>query len=82
MTGQKCGLQPICRQGPIDTCQFSGKSSFFWLSLGLSLYLGRIVSVTLSLGMPFVFKGLFSPARNIYCLSWLKFDKIYERIFF
>lgn len=57
-------------------------SPFFWLFLGVTLDLGRVVSFVPSLWMPLASMGLFNIARNIYCLSQLKLDKIFERLFF
>lgn len=51
--------------------------SYFWLSLGVVLVLGTVVYFVPSLWMPLVPMGLFNIARNIYCLSWLKPDKIF-----
>ena len=53
--------------------------SSFWLSLGLALDLGRVVSFAPSLGTSFVSKRLFNTARSIYCLSRLKPDKRFVR---
>ena len=55
-------------------------SSFFWLSLRVILDLGKVVTFTLSLRMPLGSMGLFDIARNVYCLSWLRPDKIFKRI--
>lgn len=55
--------------------------SLFWLSMGVALDLGRVISL-LPLGTPPVSMGLFNTARNIYDLSQLKLDKIFERISF
>ena len=55
--------------------------SFFWLSLGVALDLGRVLYFAPSLRMPLVSMGLFNTARNIYCLSQLKPGKIFEKIF-
>lgn len=45
-------------------------------------YLGEMVFYVPFSGMTLVSKVLFSTARNTYCLSWLKLDKIFEKIFF
>lgn len=61
---------------------FKGSGSLFQLSLGVVLDLGREVSFAPSLGMPLAFNRLFNTARNIYCLSWPKPDKIFKRMIF
>ena len=55
---------------------------FFWLSLGVSPDLRKRVSFVPSLGRPLMSKGLFNTVKNIYCLSQLKPDKIFEMIIF
>ena len=54
---------------------------FSFVSFRAALDLGRVVSFVPSLWMPFVSMGLLHPARNIYCLSQLKRDKIFKRSF-
>ena len=54
--------------------------SFLWLSLGVALDPGRVVSFACFWGTPLASMGLFSTARNTYCLSKLKTDNIFERI--
>ena len=44
MVGQKCGLYPICSLSTVASSQRNCPSiSFFWLSLGVALHLGRVV---------------------------------------
>lgn len=59
--------------GPSDPCQCSGELclSVFWLSLGVALGVGRVVSFALPMGIPLVFMGLFYTNKHIYCLSGL-----------
>ena len=47
----------------------------------MTLDLGWEVCFAPFVGMSLVSKVLFSSARNIDCLSWLKLVKIFERIF-
>lgn len=54
--------------------------SLFWLSLGVALDLGRVVSFVPSLGTPLGYNRFFSNARSIYYVPQLKPDKIFERI--
>lgn len=51
---------------------FVARKSFFWLPLGVSLALGRIVYFAPSLGVPCLSVMSFNTAKNIYCLYWLK----------
>lgn len=55
--------------------------SFFWLSLGMTLDLRRVVSFASTLRKPLVSMGLLNIARIIHCLSWLKPGKISKRNF-
>lgn len=54
--------------------------SFSSVSLRVVLYLGRAVSFESFLGSSHASKGLLNTAGNMDCLSWLKPDKIFERI--
>ena len=51
--------------------------SFSWLSLGVALDIGRIVSFASCLGMPPLSMGSFSVAGNVYYLYELKPDKVF-----
>lgn len=55
--------------------------SFFWLSLGVALDLGRMVSLAPHLGIPLPSVCLFNTARYIYYLYQLKPDKVFKRLF-
>lgn len=67
------GVALICNKGPSDPCQHSRELclSVLWLSLGVALDLGRVVSFASSLGIPLVLMGLFNTKKHIYCLSGL-----------
>lgn len=56
--------------------------SSFWLSLRVALDLGRVISFSLFWGTHLVSMGLFNTVRSIYCLPWLKPDKIFKRTIF
>lgn len=86
VSGQKCGLHTLSAKGPTNCRQLSGELSksffsYFSLSLGVALDLGRVASFASPLGMPLMSMGLFQIARNIYCLSLLKPDPIVERYY-
>lgn len=49
--------------------------SFFWLTLGVALDLGKVVRFASSLGMPLASKES-NIARNVYCLFRLNPDEI------
>lgn len=53
----------------------------FCLSLEVALDLRRVVSFISPVRMRHAYMRLRDTARNIYCLSLLKTDKIFERIF-
>lgn len=55
---------------------------FLWLSLGVALDLGRVVFFAPSLRTPLGSMVLLNTAGNIYCLSQLRPDMVFERIFF
>ena len=62
----------------VATSQGNGLSlSFLRFCLGVALDPERVIAFASSLGMLLVSMGLFSTVRNIYCLSWLKHEKIY-----
>lgn len=53
MAGQKCGFHPICSLPTVAS--FFGNcpsTSFFWLSLGVTLDLGRVVALGVSSVQP------------------------------
>lgn len=79
---QKCGLYLICGQSPANCCQISGELSlpFCGLFLGGDVVLGRVAPFASAVGTPFVSKGFFNTVKNIYCLSWMRSDKILEKI--
>lgn len=97
MAGQKCGLHPICSWTWLDRnvgCTplaagilptvASSQGNYFFLALiilesGSGSWEGSIFFS--SLRTPLVSMELFSTARNIYYLPWLKSDKIFKRIF-
>ena len=70
MARQKCRFNYISSQHPINCCQFFRDLSLssFWLSLGVDLDIGRIVSSASSLGMPVSSMGAFNAAKNVYYL--------------
>lgn len=81
----KCNwaLYCICSSGPTDCCPLSEhlSLSFFCLSLGEALELGRVVSSAPSLKMSIVCSWLFRTTRNIYHFSLLKLDEILKDFF-
>ena len=64
MVGQKCGLHPICSLPAVASFSRNCPStSFFWLSLGVTLYLGRVVA----LGVCSVQPGTVTVQSEIWC---------------
>ena len=64
MAGQKCGFHPICSLPTVAS--FFGNcpsTSFFWLSLGVTLDLGRVVA----LGVSSVQPGTVTVQSEIWC---------------
>ena len=64
----------------LPRCENSYQSLFSWISVHSNQY-EKIRSFAPSLGMLLESKELFKTARNIYCLSQLKIDKVFKRMF-
>ena len=70
---------PLAASVLLTVASAQGNYVFLWLPLDVALDLGRVGSFAHSLGTPLESNRLFSTARNIYCLSRLKPDKIFEK---
>lgn len=80
MARQKCGCTPFVARILWTLASSQELSFFFWLSLGLSLDLRRVVSFVVFLGMHLVSRGLILPGIFVPAETWQDMSK--KRFFF
>lgn len=74
------GCSPFVARVPPDCGQLSRELFFLVVTFGSGSGSREGSSFCPSLRMPLTSMRQFNAARNIYCLSWLKSDKMFERV--